>query len=1044
MTHRQDRIRGIFLEAVELPLDRRAAFLDDACRGDRELRGEVDRLIAADSDTATFAFRPPPSAPPRLEEGQLLAGRFRVVRFIASGGMGDVYEADDLELHERLALKTIRAKVVGDGRALARFKHEVQFAKRVSHPNVCRIHDLGTHHGPVADMVFLTMQLLAGETLAQRLRRDGRMSLPEALPLVVQMAEALGAAHDAGVIHRDFKPSNVMLTGAKAMVTDFGLARSASTDEEVSLTESGNLVGTPAYMAPEQLTHGDVTPATDIYALGLVMYEMLTGTRPFHGVTPLESAMKRLTEAPPPPDRLVPGLDPRWATVILRCLEREPAKRYQRTGDVIRALTPGAESATRTITGFVPVFVSRFVKRPMPWIATGILLAAVAALAFRIWPPWSQPQPAEALRWYQEGINALRDGTYFKASKALERAVNIAPKFAMGHARLAEAWMELDYTDKAQEEMLRANPPGRPARLSAAEQLFLEAVHLTLVRDFRGAVKKYQEILKDLPDSDLADGFVDLGRAWEKAEKPADAEHAYEEATRRSPQFAAAFLRLGALYARAQDSSKANQAFDRADSLYRSLSNVEGAAEVFYQRATVNETSHPKEAAGLAEHAIALARTGGNVSQEVSSLLRLSSIQYALGDPASARKNASEALDKSRSNGLDNLTVRALIQIGNAAVLHGELDQAKQLFDQAADLARLHQNVRNEMRTRFSLANVLLQQGKVEEGLKHLEPALVYFREGGYKRETAQLLLLSSRAKRQQGDYDGALKAAQEQLQVATQIGNRSMEALAEQSIGKVFAEQERFPEALPRFRNYLAASEAIHSQAGVGYALSDIGNQLANLGRYPEAERALTGALVIATRTDGDASLAGVIHEELAKMALSRLQFPEAVAECRLALEHSKDTDVAREAHLVLALSAAASGKKEVSRQEMEQAMQLAGVTEGKTLPPRALLASALVRLEGMVRLEAGEAHQALDSALRARQMFAAAGKAESEWRASLAAARAAKAGGDSAKSKELAAAASATLDGLSRKWPPEDYRTYRERPDVGRQAAQLAQLSK
>jgi eukaryotic-like serine/threonine-protein kinase len=1040
MTNRRDHIRGIFIEAVELPSDRRGAFLDKACQGDAGLRSEVERLIAADAETASFVFRSPPSAPPYLEEGCLLAGRFRVVRFIAAGGMGDVYEVDDQELHERLALKTIRPEVVGDGRTLARFKHEVQFAKRVSHPNVCRIHDLGTHRGAVADMVFLTMQLLRGETLAQRLRRDVQIPLSEALPLVVQMAEALGAAHNAGVIHRDFKPSNVMLTGAKAVVTDFGLARSASAGDDVSLTEPGNLVGTPAYMAPEQLTHAELTPATDIYALGLVMYEMLTGKKPFQGVTPLDSVLKRLTEAPPSPDRLVPGLDPRWGTVILRCLEREPTKRYQRTGDVIRALTPGAESATETLTGFIPRLIS---KRPLPWIVATIVLAAVAAFGWQTWMSGSRPPPPEVLRWYQEGINALRDGTYFKATKALARAVNIAPKFAMGHARLAEAWMELDYTDKAQEEMLRANPPGRPARLSATEQLFLEAVHLTLVRDFAGAVKKYQEILKDLPDSDLADGFVDLGRAWEKAEKPADAAHAYQEATRRSPQYAAPLLRLGALYARAQDYSKADQAFDQADSLYRSLSNMEGVAEVLYQRATANENSHPKEAADFAEQAAALAHNGGNTYQEITSLLRLSSI-HAVSDPAGARQNASEALDLSRSHGLDNLTVRALIQMGNSAFLRGELDQAKQLFDQAADLARVHQNVRNEMRAEFSLISVLLQQGKVEEGLKHLEPTLIYFRDGGYKREMAQLLLLSSRAKRKQGDYSGALKAAEEQLQVAGQIGNRPMQALAEQSIGNIFAEQERFPDALPHFRTYLEVSEAIHSQAGVGYALSNIGDQLASLGRYREAEEALGKALAIAARPDGDASLTGMIHEEMAKMDLSRLRFAQAEAEARVALSDSKDMGIDGEAHSVLALSEAARGEKAAARREMEQAMQMAGRAEGNSQLSRALLTSALVRLEGILRLEAGQAQEVLDSALRAKQMFAAAGKADSEWRASLAAARAAKAVGDSAKSKELAAAASATLDDLSRQWPAEDYRTYRARPDIGRLAAQLAQLSK
>jgi tetratricopeptide (TPR) repeat protein len=1038
MGSRHDRIEGIFIEAVELPLDRRGAFLEEACGDDAELRREVERLIAADADVASFVFRAPSFVPARLTEGYLLAGRFRVVRFIAAGGMGDVYEVDDLELGERLALKAIRPEVVGNPRTLARFKREVQFAKRVTHPNVCRIHDFGTHRDTAArdgavDVVFLTMQLLPGETLAERLRRTGRMSLPEALPLVVQMAEALNAAHDAGVIHRDFKTSNVILAGGKAVVTDFGLARSALAGEDVSVTETGQLVGTPAYMAPEQLTHGELTPATDVYALGLVMFEMLTGKRPFQGDTPLDSAMKRLTEAPPPPDRLVPGFDPQWGVVILRCLEREPAKRYQRPDDVIRALTPGAGSPTETMTGFLPRLISR---RPMVWIAAVILLAGAGVIGWRIWASGSRPPPAEALRWYQEGINALRDGTYFKATKALERAVSIAPKLAMGHARLAEAWMELDYTDKAQEEMLRANPPGGSLHLGAADQLFLEAVHLALVHDFSGAVGKYQQILKNLPDSDLADGFVDLGRAWEKAEKPVEAAHAYEEATRRSPQYAAAFLRLGALYARAQDYSKATQALDHADSLYRSLSNVEGEAEVLYQRSTVKEKSHPKEAAELVEQAIALARTGGNAYQEITGLLRLSSIQYTLGDAGTARQTAAEALEKSRSQGPNNLAMRALIQTGNAAFLRGDLDGAKRLFDEAAELAQVHQNIRNEMRARFMLASVLIQQGKVSEGLKNLEPALVYFRDGGYKHETAQLLLLNVRARRQQGDYDGALKAAEEQLQVAGQWGNRSMEAFAEQSIGSVFGDQERFPEALPHFRNYLATSEAIHSQVGIGYALSNIGDQLAILGHYPEAEQALHRALAIATRPDGDVSLSGTIHEELAQMALSRLQYAQAVTEARLALAQSKDGGVVLEVHSVLALSAAAGGKRAAAKQELDQVMQLAGAAEGAAELPRALLTSAVVHLE------AGENQESLDSALRARQMFATAGKTDSEWRASVLAARAARASGDPVKSKELAAAASAGLDALSKKWPAEDYRTYRARPDVTRLATQLGQL--
>ncbi len=256
MTNRHDRIRDIFIAAVELPPEKRGAYLNEACGGDFELRMDLERLLEADGSTESFLIPAPASeiAAPRFAAGAVLADRFRVVRFIAAGGMGDVYEVDDIALNERLALKTIRPNLVGSENMLARFKREIQYAKRVTHPNVCRIHDFGVHRDGASEVVFLTMELLKGETLAARLRRQGRMSVAEALPLVIQMAGALGAAHKSGIVHRDFKTSNLMLVGEKVMVTDFGLARpSLSSKTEVTLTEFGKVVGTPAYMAPEQV-----------------------------------------------------------------------------------------------------------------------------------------------------------------------------------------------------------------------------------------------------------------------------------------------------------------------------------------------------------------------------------------------------------------------------------------------------------------------------------------------------------------------------------------------------------------------------------------------------------------------------------------------------------------------------------------------------------------------------------------------------------------------------------------------------------------------
>jgi tetratricopeptide (TPR) repeat protein/TolB-like protein len=286
------------------------------------------------------------AGPPVFPPGTVLAGRFRIARFIAEGGMGEVYEAEDLELNERVALKTVRPDIAGDDRALARFRVEIHLARKVTHPNASRIYDVFHHVDAVGggrDIVFLSMELLGGETLAERIRRSGRMTTAEAMPVAEQMAAGLSAAHRAGVIHRDFKTGNVMLvpdgSGVRAVVTDFGLARLTSGgDGELSVTRSADIAGTPAYMAPEQIEGGAITPATDVYALGVVLFEMVTGQRPFAGDTPVAAMVKRLKEPPSSPRGYVPDMDPRWESVILRCLARDPGDRYQDADTVVRAL----------------------------------------------------------------------------------------------------------------------------------------------------------------------------------------------------------------------------------------------------------------------------------------------------------------------------------------------------------------------------------------------------------------------------------------------------------------------------------------------------------------------------------------------------------------------------------------------------------------------------------------------------------------------------------------------------------------------------------
>jgi TolB-like protein/tRNA A-37 threonylcarbamoyl transferase component Bud32 len=366
-----------------------------------ELTREAD---ARQSDTSD-------GTPHRFAVNQIIAGRFRVVRFIARGGMGEIYEAEDQTLRVLVALKAIRHEIAGDPMAIERFRREILLARQVTHPNICRLFDVFVHRLDNGDeILFLTMELLDGRTLAEELVGRGPMRESEALPLVSQLVSALDAAHGVGVVHRDFKSTNVMMIGdrghsdTRVVVTDFGLARGRLTGltGENSLTGVAAFLGTPAYMAPEQVMGAAATSASDIYALGIVMYEMVTNTKPFSGDSPLSVATRRLHEAPVSPRVLKPGLKTPWEQVILKCLERRPEDRYATVRDVEDALTEPprpavAAAATRgrlaialaisvglLLGGF---FATRSMRRPAraDIVATHSPAArkAVAVLGFR-------------------------------------------------------------------------------------------------------------------------------------------------------------------------------------------------------------------------------------------------------------------------------------------------------------------------------------------------------------------------------------------------------------------------------------------------------------------------------------------------------------------------------------------------------------------------------------------------------------------------------------------------------------------------------------
>jgi eukaryotic-like serine/threonine-protein kinase len=297
----------------------------------------LKRGVGSSSKTQVFAL------------GYLVAGRYEIVRVIGVGGASHVYEAVDTGLGVNVALKVLDPIHAQNAVQLERFRREIQTARKVTHRNVCRIFDLGVERMGNSKRFFLTMELLSGSSMDVARRKGRRYTAAEALPIVAQIAEGLQAAHDAGVVHRDLKPANIMLvepssaggspsnTVPRAVITDFGLA---VTHEHTRLTRSDELVGTPAYMAPEQAELGEITAAADIYALGLIMYEMLAGVRPFEaGATPVETVLLRKEVPAQPLRQVLPDVDPRWETTIHRCLRPEPGERFARALDIVASLS---------------------------------------------------------------------------------------------------------------------------------------------------------------------------------------------------------------------------------------------------------------------------------------------------------------------------------------------------------------------------------------------------------------------------------------------------------------------------------------------------------------------------------------------------------------------------------------------------------------------------------------------------------------------------------------------------------------------------------
>ena len=384
----------LLAEALELPAGQRASFLDSRCGDTPALRREIDALLAASESDGFLDGEPtlPSLVPsPAITEGEVL-GPYKIEKKLGEGGMGEVYQALDSRLGRRVAIKVLPARLSQNTSALMRFERETKALAALSHPNILAIFDVGRHGGTA----FAVTELLTGATLRERLER-GKLPVATAVEIAAQAARGLAVAHAEGVVHRDLKPENLFVTASGPVkVLDFGIAAFTplwgGSDEAFRLTVENSVIGTARYMSPEQAKGQTCDHRSDIFSLGAVLYEMLTGTPAFPGEAPIDALFAVIELEPVPLETLCPGASPQLVRLVHRCLDKDPARRFQSASDLafhLESLTVAALTAPA-----IPVSSVGRRRGFLRAVAVASLLLALAFLAgFLVQRRWGQSEP---------------------------------------------------------------------------------------------------------------------------------------------------------------------------------------------------------------------------------------------------------------------------------------------------------------------------------------------------------------------------------------------------------------------------------------------------------------------------------------------------------------------------------------------------------------------------------------------------------------------------------------------------------------------------
>jgi len=860
-----------------------------------------------------------------LQIDTVLGGRYKILEMLGLGGMGAVYKASDLELDRLIALKVIRPDIARHPEALGRFRQELLTARQVTHKNVVRIFDIGESDG----VKFITMEYVAGRDLRSILADQGKLAVSEALPIVRQICSALEAAHTEGVIHRDLKPGNVMRDEqGRIVVMDFGLARSLG--DTGKMTQTGALLGTVEYMSPEQAMGSKLDARSDLYTIGLIFYELLTGNTPYRAESVLASLVKRTQERATPVIEVDATIPRAVSDLVAKCLERDPAQRFQSAQEIIERIDEFEGKRPQPFR--VPSLPHWVRDARLKWIGLAVLVMAVAGVSFAIWRRAGAHRVPSAVSTPSAPLvslailpfrNASGDGSldWLGSSLADMLSTDVGQSASLRTVspnRLHQIFSDLkissssvldpptirrvadfstadhvvwgQYARFGDQIRIDAtlqdlkNDRTIPLKVDVASEKEIPAAIDKLAESIRQNLALSRDVLKALkassfqPVSSSIEALRDYneGVGLQRDGKNLEAQKRFEAATKADPGFALAFSKLAQTYSSLGYDGEAEQSAQKAVMLSQDLPE----SEKYLISAVRSQVTKKYPEAIKAYETLAQASPDNSDVQSA-----LASLYKDSGNLQKARDYYQKLLSANPKD------ISATLELGRVAIKSGDPQGGLDPLNRAYSLSVQVDNAEQQAASLHFMAVAYGMLSKPEESLRSEEQALAIWRRIGQKRGLALSLNQMASVRASLGKFQEALGNYQEALALRREIGDKRGLGDTLIDLGNFYDDRGDHDQALKMYKEALQLERDLGNESLQAICLNNIGTAYSEKGQFEDSLTYYQQALQLREKSKVPQDIVEAVHN-LGETSAEMGQYDQAVSYYLRALDLRRSMD--------------------------------------------------------------------------------------------------------------------------------------------------------